>query len=93
MESEKANLLRQQKYEEARVLFCNVRQERGALPFGPHHLSVAQTLSNLASVFFEQQQVKKAEPLLKRALAINEKPSVPIILMLPTTWADLVQFP
>ena len=41
--------------------------------FGPNHLNVAQSLSNLADVYSAQGRDAEADPLYKRALAIREK--------------------
>ena len=51
------------------------RQAREALQaaeqaLGPDHPDVAQSLSNLAALYYTQGQYAQAEPLFKRSLAI-----------------------
>lgn len=41
--------------------------------FGPDHLNIATSLSNLAELYDSQGMYLEAEPLFKRALAIREK--------------------
>ncbi len=40
---------------------------------GPEHRSTANSLGNLAVLYASQDRYGEAEPLFKRALAINEK--------------------
>ena len=40
---------------------------------GPEHLSVANTIHNLATLYHEQEKYTEAELLYQRALAIREK--------------------
>jgi hypothetical protein len=44
---------------------------------GPEHPDVGQSLNNLAALFVRQDRHAEAEPLLKRSLAIFEKPLGP----------------
>jgi CHAT domain-containing protein/Tfp pilus assembly protein PilF len=45
--------------------------------FGPDHPAVAQSLNNLAVLYWQLSRYADAEPLFKRALAIRERPRGP----------------
>ena len=47
--------------------------ESGLKNFGPDHPTVAQSLNNLALLYYTQGQYAQAEPLYKRSLAVWEK--------------------
>ncbi len=53
--------------------------------FGPEHLYVAASLSNLARFLQDQGKYNEAEPLHRRALAINEKTLGPEHLLVAST--------
>ena len=59
---------------------------------GPEHPDVANSLNNLAGLYYNQGQYAKAEPLIERALAIREKalgPEHPDVARASTTWRAL----
>lgn len=59
------------RFEEAeRVLKRSLDIQRENLPAG--HPSILQTLTNIATVYFESQQTNEAEPILKEAMAVYE---------------------
>src|SRR5579875_1410816 len=72
LNQEVMELYRAGKYDRALVLARKALQvaEQSA---GPNHPDVAASLNNLALVYEAQGDYAKAEPLFKRALAINEK--------------------
>jgi len=43
-----------------------------ALAFGPDHPNVARDLNYLATLLYDTNRLKEVEPLIKRALAIEE---------------------
>lgn len=60
---------------------------------GPENSRLALSLNNLASVYFLQQKYTQAEPLFKRALAINEKilgPNAPNVASCLENYAELL---
>src|SRR5712691_4310083 len=59
------------RYAEAERLFQSAIKE--AERFGPEDPRVATTLNNLAELYRAQRKYAQAEPLYRRALAINEK--------------------
>ena len=55
------------------VVVAKTALEVAKRDFGPNHLNVAQSLSNLADLYSAQGHHAEAAPLYKRALAIREK--------------------
>jgi CHAT domain-containing protein/Tfp pilus assembly protein PilF len=60
------------KYDEAAPLIERALEIREKI-LGPDHRDVADTLTSLASVYFNKGAYAKSEPLLQRALAVYEK--------------------
>jgi tetratricopeptide (TPR) repeat protein len=53
------------------VVFAHEALEVAEQKFGPDHPNVAQSLNSLAELYCDQGEYAKAEPLYKRALAID----------------------
>jgi hypothetical protein len=56
--------------------------------FGPEHPNIAAGLNNLALLLQTMNRLAEAEPLMRRALALDEKsysPSIPMSLPTSTT--------
>ena len=68
------------KYDQA-VVVAKKALEVAEKSVGPEHPNVAKSLTNLAYLYNAQGQYAQAEPLFRRALAIQERPWVPTILM------------
>jgi CHAT domain-containing protein len=64
----------------------------GRRPLGPEHPDVAQSLGNLAEVYYYERRYADAEPLLKRALAIREKALGPEHPAVAASLHDLAYF-
>ncbi len=65
-------LEKQGRYAEAER-FARKALELGEKEFGPDHPYVAESLDNLALLYYDQGRYADAEPLFKRSLAIWEK--------------------
>ena len=64
--------------------------------FGPDHPNVAIRLNNLAQLLKATNRLAEAEPLMRRALAIDEKSSAPITRTSPsasTIWRSSCKTP
>src|SRR5664279_1046043 len=72
LNDEVVSLYRKGRYDRA-VVVAKKALEIAEANVGPYDASVAVSLSNLAQIYSTQGQYAAAEPLFKRALAINEK--------------------
>jgi tetratricopeptide (TPR) repeat protein len=71
--NQQAEKLRQdEKYAEA-IPIGQRALELAEKTFGPNHANVAESLDNLARLYWAQRKYAEAEPLFKRSLAIREK--------------------